>query len=38
MVFNLNVIMVVILNVFIILLTLGFIYEWLKGSLDWKFN
>jgi NADH-quinone oxidoreductase subunit A len=27
MVFNLNVIMVVILNVFIILLTLGFIYE-----------
>jgi NADH:ubiquinone oxidoreductase subunit 3 (subunit A) len=28
--------MLIILNIFIILLTIGFIYEWLKGSLDWS--
>lgn len=33
---NMNGFMLIILNIFIILLTIGFIYEWLKGSLDWS--
>lgn len=33
---NMNGLMLIVLNIFIILLTVGFIYEWLKGSLDWS--
>jgi NADH-quinone oxidoreductase subunit A len=32
---NLSIFSFAIMNFFLILLTLGFVYEWKKGALDW---
>jgi NADH-quinone oxidoreductase subunit A len=32
---NLNIIGFISMVIFLIILTIGFVYEWLKGALDW---